>query len=92
MIVSFEICIMFEVIKDVPDVDILCVVSVVVVNTATIAKKKMQMNVWLQILLKLVDITFKLLFYHTRDYHFGYVFNIIWTSTDMMALFFRAPM
>lgn len=39
MIVSFEICIMFDVIKDVPDVDILCVVSVVVVNTATIAKK-----------------------------------------------------
>lgn len=65
MIVSFEICIMFDVIKDVPDVNILCVVSVVVVNTATIAKKKkkMQMNVWLQILLKLVDITLTLLFY-----------------------------
>lgn len=60
MIVSFEICIMFDVIKDVPDVDILCVVSVVVVSTATKAKKKkkMQMKVWLQIPLKLVDITF----------------------------------
>lgn len=40
MIVSFEICIMFDVIKDVPDVDILCVVSVVVVSAATKAKKK----------------------------------------------------
>lgn len=49
---------MFDVIKDVPDVDILCVVSVVVVSTATKAKKKMQMKVWLQIPLKLVDITF----------------------------------
>lgn len=44
MIVSFEICIMFDVIKDVPDVDILCVVSVVVVSTATKAKKKKNAN------------------------------------------------
>lgn len=49
MIVSFEICIMFEVIKDVPEVDILCVVSVVVesigIHVLVICNARMRIHI-----------------------------------------------
>lgn len=65
-------------------------VFIVVVSTATITEENVIESTAAKEP-KILGFTFLWLFYRTRNYHLGYVSYIIWTSIDMVVLFFSAP-